>query len=314
MFRLIPLMLLSLALAACGAPTSSAPGDAATGTDAATPDDAPVDFADLMRVCALEAACLGTFGRLNVTNFTTLGCADTLAGQLTRMSVDGALTVRPNDPGPGEYFTYQEQRSDPTPVREALRRARTATTCADYVGPQYARWARCRREGSHCDGDLRVACGPSNLPAVTDCSSLGGCDPVGVPGPCRTPPTACSIPARDYVRCDGDSIRVGCGEPIACPAGSRCTATVAEMAMGTGRVLRILAACSPSAPTVRLRCPDGSMVDAPGRTCPADPAGACTASRCDGSRLSLCLNGRGTEVDCAALTGGACEETTCSPR
>jgi hypothetical protein len=275
--------------------------------------DAPEDFADLARVCALEVACLGTLERLGVSLAAGERCAEALAGQLARTWVDGRLVVTQLTPGPGESRQYQEgRRSDPAPVREALRRARTATTCADYLGPLYARWARCRSREDYCDGNLLVDCRSGYLPSTTDCSALGGCVPGGFAPSCRTPATECSIAPRDHVRCDGNAIRVGCGEPIACPSGSRCMATVSEMSAGPTRVWQFQASCAPSANAVRLRCPDGSMVDAPVRSCPTGAAPPCTArGTCDGNRLTLCIDSRRTEFDCAALTGGACSSSMC---
>lgn len=286
-------------------------GASCVSADARCVLDAAAEHADLVRACALEYACLGTLVRFGIAPGSPEGCPDVLAARLLGASVQGEVTITPQKSGMATFFSWAG--NDPALVRESLQRARTATACADYLGPYYARWARCRREGAHCDGNALVSCLTNGQPSVSDCAMRGGCVR-GDSGPsCRDPAPDCSLALRDYVRCDGALIRVGCGETIACRAGTVCAVAVSESMAGTSRTARFLASCVPSASAVRVRCPDGSMGEIPGRRCPP-PSPACSAgTACDGGRLGLCVGGQRAEFDCAALTGGTCAGGTCAP-
>jgi hypothetical protein len=154
------------------------------------------------------------------------------------------------------------------------------------------------------------------LPFRRDCAMAGGCMGDAFGAGCRDEGPMCSLAAREYVRCDGTSIRVGCDAPIACRPGTRCTVTTTEMMMGSTRVARFRATCSPAAVRAPVRCADGTTTDSRMPRCPMESTQRCTAeTACEGDRLSVCLNLQRFDLDCAALTGGGtCMSGRCVAR
>lgn len=305
-------------LHACGSGSGATPGVPDAGV--ADPG-APVAYADLVRLCAVEQACVGSLDRFG-TRRPVGECADILARGLPDTVLD--VVVRQETRSGGMATTVAVTGPNAPFIREALARARAATTCAAYLGVAVEHWNRCNATRQRaCDGDTLLACGiagidgrPTGLPYRVDCSASGGCRAdADLGAACRGAPD-CAVPAGTYVRCEGDSIRVGCDTPIACRPGTRCAVSGSEMRVDTTRIFQFHASCVPAAAPAAVRCADGTLVMSPAPRCPRDSALPCSAeTACDGDRLSVCVNTQRFDLDCASLTGGGtCIGGRCAPR
>ncbi len=301
---------------ACGTSnddSGSPPGD---GGGASSDGGSSPTTSDVVRVCMLNNAC---------GNQSPLGlAADTCVESVLKARLYGHVTEAPEQ-------THRYERM--------FECARTAKTCSEYLAcTRFGGTCEGTVAGS-CQGTIAYACsspGRSEQPPIFDCALVGAtCEPSGSGGVCVQPASApaCTSDAR----CDGNTRVVcrpkaggGTGELRSdCPAGTTC--------LSDGRAAACLAESKPCAAlgsqcegdTAVLCAGQGDSLSevrsgcaAVGRKCALDEknvarcvpiASDCTAAtgyanttRCDGTTLEVCIEGRVERLDCASVGMTSC--------
>lgn len=314
----LPVVLL---LAACGDGGSTPSGDAAVSPD----PSATGSLEGVLRMCRMVHACGYTTARFGIP-------ADVCTERALRL-----LTQHAEVDSPEQRLKYTRMVSC----------AASATTCDAYVRCVEFDTPCNGTVMPICVGNVAVRCstpGGNHLPRVFDCSAVGQ---TCLNGACALPagPNECATPGGG--RCDGNvrawcRPRVGGGngevrEP--CPAGTVC---VGDGTGGSSPICQPMltlcttegARCDGETAVLCLRDRDSNMLlelrsdcAAAGRRCVPDARGvascapratgcmvpaqnAASGSRCDGTAVSVCLDGTPTRIDCAAVGRGACTMIT----
>lgn len=205
-------------------------GEGASCTSSHCALDTPVAYADLARLCALQFACVGSlaegFGSMRTVN----NCIDYLASQWPDVTV--GVEIAEMNSGSGTVRVINEMGVDPTFLREALARARTARTCAEYLGmrggPPTCEVAT--RDYVRCEGTMvrfgcapPIACRPGTRCSVTSSEMMRGETRIYRASATCTP-TATSVPVRcaDGTTTDSRMPRCPMESTLRCTAETAC--------------------------------------------------------------------------------------------
>jgi hypothetical protein len=295
----------ALAGAGCGgeaAPVDAGAPDLAALTDGGAGDGGPT-IDQIARACAIAVACGPSSG------MSVAACVD---GQLARIAWDPVAWT------PFDAAALQGHA-------RLVPCAAGVASCAEYIDcltlGHGATWFQTHPPNA-CDGDVAVnLLRPGLLPSVEDCAAEGmRCrlmngkyavcsDGNSCPSnslPCLSTTTWCYSTVEGTCPNGGVCLQQGAA-PVCVPAGDECGGPLDLTCSGTD-----VSYCQRYREVVHCGRIGGHCIPDGGAACVPDAMECQTSApdACRGASLSVCVNGRTTTLDCAALGVGF---TTCIP-